>query len=109
MRASLSLLSDIVADLRGLTAPDALFGLAHRCGDAMSTSACPGTLLSAQSILLRLAKRLDGEPLGEVEWARIQDVAHKIAGALEAATPENDRTQELGLAWLELEKTISTH
>lgn len=97
----------LAADLRSVTASEQLFPLAARSRAEAATADAAGVFLVAHALLLLVAQKIDGEPLGEPEWLMVRNFLTRLADYVVDGT---DRTLDLTAAqWRAWANPVALH
>lgn len=94
----------LVAALRSIDAPEALYPLAATALASAKTVDSRGRLLVAHFMLMRLAGQVD-DAIGPDDWARL----HKLCAQLAAFAEGSVTLDDIALAWLAIVSPEALH
>lgn len=72
----------LIDELRGVEAPEALYPLAAQAHSLTATSAAPGALLIAHTVLTAPARKIEVDALDKQNWRTIQSILGGLADLL---------------------------
>jgi glutathione S-transferase len=87
----------LISSLRSIDAPDALFSIAATAHSLIANAVHPGSLLAAQSIILLVARKLEGEAMTAEEWVLVRQILAQLGDFL--ATTEVSHLDCAAVTW----------